>query len=70
MTLSAKQCTPCRGGVPPLGRAEAEHLLADVPGWTLSSDATTIERTFRFGDFAEAMAFVLTALGVPEPDGA
>ena len=58
MSLTAKKCTPCRGGIPPLTRAEAERLLAETPGWTLAADATRIERTFRFRDFAEAFAFV------------
>ena len=58
MGLSAKSCTPCRGGVPPLGRAEAERLLAETPGWTLDAGATRIERAFEFPDFAAALAFV------------
>jgi 4a-hydroxytetrahydrobiopterin dehydratase len=58
MELAAKKCIPCRGGVPPLSRAEAERLLSEVPGWTLGEDGTHIERTFRFKDFAAALAFV------------
>jgi len=34
MSLTAKQCTPCRGGVPPLTRAEAEGHHPDISfGW-------------------------------------
>lgn len=58
MSLTVKTCTPCRGGVPPLPRSEAERLLAETPGWTLSDDATRIERSFTFPDFAAALAFV------------
>ncbi len=58
MSLTTKGCTPCRGGIPPLGRAEAERLLAETPGWTLAEDASRIERMFRFKDFASALAFV------------
>ena len=58
MSLTAKQCTPCRGGVPPLTRAEAERLLRETPGWTLDADATRIERTFTTADFASALALV------------
>src|SRR5216117_520795 len=58
MNLTAKQCTPCRGGVPPLSRAEAERLLRETPGWTLDADATRIERTFKTADFASALALV------------
>ena len=58
MELAAKKCVPCRGGIPPLPRSDAEELLRDVPGWTLDEHATQIERSFRFKDFAGALAFV------------
>jgi 4a-hydroxytetrahydrobiopterin dehydratase len=58
MSLEAKQCVPCRGGIPPLPRADAERLLAQTPGWSLNDAATQIERAFRFEDFAGALAFV------------
>ena len=57
-TLVTKACTPCRGGIPPLMQPEAQNLLAQTPEWTLLDDAHRIERTFRFGNFAEALAFV------------
>jgi 4a-hydroxytetrahydrobiopterin dehydratase len=57
-TLSEKSCVACRGGVPPLDRAEAERLHAQIPEWTLKDDAHRIERTFRFKNFQEAMNFV------------
>jgi len=58
MSLEAKQCVPCRGGIPPLSRSDAERLLSETPGWSLNEAATAIERTFRFQDFAAALAFV------------
>src|SRR5260370_12618573 len=57
-TLAEKTCTPCRGGVPPLGRDEALRFQAQAPDWELRDDARRIERTFRFHDFREALAFV------------
>lgn len=69
MGLTAKTCTPCRGGIPPLTRPEAEKLLAETPGWTLSDDATRIERSFRFKDFASAMAFVQRVAELAEVEG-
>jgi 4a-hydroxytetrahydrobiopterin dehydratase len=56
--LDEKTCTPCRGGVPALTREEAERLHAQAPQWDLLEDAHRIERTFRFGNFREAMVFV------------
>ena len=55
MSLEARQCVPCRGGIPPLPREDAEQLLAETPGWTLDAEAKQIERTFRFPDFAQAL---------------
>ena len=57
-TLVQKTCTPCRGGIPPLSRAEAERFKAQIPAWELASDARHIERQFKFGNFREALAFV------------
>jgi 4a-hydroxytetrahydrobiopterin dehydratase len=58
MELAAKKCVPCRGGVPRLSLAEAQGLLAGTPGWSLNEQATHVERTFKFEDFAGALAFV------------
>ena len=52
-TLAEKTCTPCRGGVPPLGR----------------DDAHRIERTFRFRNFREALGFVQRIGELAETEG-
>lgn len=67
--LSEKKCTPCRGGVPPLTREEAEPLHAQAPEWQLLDDAHRIERRFRFPDFREALAFVDEVGALAEADG-
>ena len=69
MDLTAKTCTPCRGGIPPLPREDAEQLLADAPGWTLAPDARHIERDFKFLDFAAALAFVNRVGELAEAEG-
>ena len=46
--LVEKTCTPCRGGVPPLTREQAERLHPHAPQWELLEDARRIERSFRF----------------------
>ena len=69
MALTAKTCTPCRGGVPPLDHAEAQRLSAETPGWTLTDDATRIERTFRFPDFASALRLVQRIAELAEAEG-
>lgn len=67
--LAEKSCTPCRGGVPPLTREEAEQLRAQAPEWGLLDDARRIERTFRFGNFREALAFVQRVGELAEAEG-
>ncbi len=69
MGLAEKACVPCRGGVRGLPADEARRLLAEIPGWTLEEEATRIRRTFRFGDFASAMAFALRVGDLAEEEG-
>jgi len=33
--LVGKTCTPCRGGIPPLTREQAEFFHAQAPDWQL-----------------------------------
>jgi 4a-hydroxytetrahydrobiopterin dehydratase len=55
--LAARDCVPCKGGVPPLAPEEIPPLLEQVdPGWG-AVDAHHLARSFRFPDFAEALAF-------------
>jgi len=68
-TLVEKTCTPCRGGVPPLTREEAEGFLAQAPQWTLVDEAHRIERTFRFRNFREALEFVQKVGQLAEAEG-
>ena len=68
-TLAEKTCTPCRGGVPPLARDEALRFQKQAPDWELRDDAHRIERTFRFRNFREALAFVQRIGELAETEG-
>ena len=68
-TLAERACTPCQGGIPPLGADEAARLHAQAPDWSLLDDARRIERTFRFGDFGEALAFIDKVGALAEAEG-
>jgi 4a-hydroxytetrahydrobiopterin dehydratase len=57
MDLASKRCIPCEGGTPPLFKPQAEALLKEVSGWSLSPDAKSISKQFKFKNFAEALAF-------------
>lgn len=67
--LAETNCTPCRGGVPPLNEQEAAAYHAQVASWELVDQATRIERTFRFKNFAEAFRFVDRAAALAEAEG-
>jgi 4a-hydroxytetrahydrobiopterin dehydratase len=67
--LAEKTCTPCRGGIPPLSRAEAEKLREQVENWELADDAGRIARTFRFPNFRAALGFVQEVGELAESEG-
>jgi 4a-hydroxytetrahydrobiopterin dehydratase len=69
MDLIQKKCVACEGGMPPLNNAEAEILLEQVPGWTISDDGEKISREFQFKDFKESMAFVNKVAAIAESEG-
>ena len=56
MTLADRRCVPCKGGIPPMPRPQAERYLAETPLWRLDEAATHITRRFEFKDFAAALA--------------
>ena len=67
--LADKTCTPCRGGIPPLTREEAELLQGQAAGWQLLEEAHRIERSFRFRNFREALTFVQEIGELAEAEG-
>src|SRR5215510_8133360 len=67
--LASKTCTPCRGGVPPLRREQAETFHVQAPDWQLPEDAHHIERSFRFRNFREALTFVQEIGELAEAEG-
>ena len=68
-TLAEKTCTPCRGGVPPLTRDEAQRFQKQAPDWELGEGALRIQRTFQFHNFREALAFVQEVGELAETEG-
>src|ERR1700737_3758780 len=67
--LASKTCTPCRGGIPPLTREQAELFHAQAPDWQLAEEAHRIERSFRFRNFREALTFVQETGELAEAEG-
>jgi len=66
--LAARSCVPCRGGVPTLTREQIAPLLEQLEGWTVEDDKK-LTKSYRFGNFREALAFVNTAGEIAEAEG-
>ena len=61
MHLREKHCVPCEGGTPPLDGPATQLFMAEVPGWSLRTEAgqaPKIVKRYEFADFLGAMAFV------------
>ena len=67
--LHERACVPCKGGMPPMNRGQAETMAARVEGWMLADDALSIGHDFKFKDFKEAMAFVNAVAELAEMEG-
>ena len=69
MELAQKKCVACEGGMPPLNKSEAEVLLKQVQGWTLTDEARCIIKTFKCNDFMGAMRFGNDIAAIAEKEG-
>lgn len=68
LNLAARQCVPCRGGVPPLTREQYTPLLSQLTDWEVI-EGHHLEKTFTFNDFAEALKFVNGVGEIAEAQG-
>lgn len=66
--LAAKNCVPCRGGVPPLKGAELEALGSQVPGWNVVEEHH-LQKAFRFPNFRQGLDFVNRVGDLAEEQG-
>jgi 4a-hydroxytetrahydrobiopterin dehydratase len=55
MSLLQKNCVPGEGGNP-LPAAQVQELLKETPGWNISANGESLERTFTYKNFTEALA--------------
>lgn len=69
--LLKQKCVPCEknGGVKPLSMEEALDYLTEQPSWTLSEDAKTISKEYKFADFIGAVNFVNLVADIAEMEG-
>ena len=67
--LQKKHCTPCEGGVPPLGWQEAVALARSVEGWLLDPDAKKISRSWTVKNFLAGIDFFNKVAELAESEG-
>jgi 4a-hydroxytetrahydrobiopterin dehydratase len=65
------KCVACRGDEPPLSEAEIARYRLEVPQWNLveRDGILRLERTFKFKNFAQALAFTNQVAALAEAEG-
>ena len=66
--LAQRHCVPCEGGTPPLTGEQVEPLLSQLGGWEVV-EGKKLSKSFRFGNFVEAVDFVNKITPVAEAEG-
>jgi 4a-hydroxytetrahydrobiopterin dehydratase len=67
-SLADQTCIPCKGGIPPLTHEQIVPLEAQLDGWTVENDKK-LTRTYRFKNFAEAIAYANRVAAIAEEQG-
>lgn len=66
--LAEKKCQACSGDMPKLTADEQEQMRAELKNWDVV-EGHHLSKTFKFDDFAGALAFVNKAGEVAEAEG-
>ncbi len=69
MDLAQKKCVACESIQSPFVREEAQVLLKQIKGWTLSGDSRWLSKELKFKDFAEAMKFANAVADIANEQG-
>ncbi|MBI4496182.1 MAG: 4a-hydroxytetrahydrobiopterin dehydratase [Deltaproteobacteria bacterium] len=69
--LVRQKCEVCRVGAPQISEEEISRLLPHIPHWRIAErdGIRRLERTFRFKDFAQALAFTNRVGEAAEAEG-
>jgi 4a-hydroxytetrahydrobiopterin dehydratase len=59
--LASQHCEACRRDAPHATEAESAAYLLQIPEWEITEErgVKQLERVYRFGNFAEALAFTV-----------
>jgi len=71
MSLGEMKCEPCRGGMPPLTDEEIEQYHRQAQSWSVveKDGIKRLEKSFKFKDFAQALAFTNKVGELAEKEG-
>jgi 4a-hydroxytetrahydrobiopterin dehydratase len=69
MELGKKKCVPCEGGATTLPTAEVNRLLSQLSGWQVEAGVFELRKRYKFGSFAENIAFVNRMAELAEAEG-
>ena len=69
-TLSGMRCEACQRGAPTVTEAETRELLPRISEWRVEEEegVPRLVRTFKFPDFASALAFTVRVGDVAEEE--
>ena len=67
--LAARQCVPCKGGVPPLAGESLQELRSQLESDWLIVDQHHLEKEFQFKDFRQALDFTIRVGEMSEEQG-
>jgi 4a-hydroxytetrahydrobiopterin dehydratase len=70
-TIAAERCVACRKDSPRVTDAEIAELKPQIPEWNIveRDGIPRLERTYRFDDFAQALAFTNRVGALAEEEG-
>ncbi len=70
-TLTQERCVACRRDSPPVTDAEIAELKPQIPDWNMleRDGVPRLERTFKFPDWAQALAFTNKVGQLAEQEG-
>jgi 4a-hydroxytetrahydrobiopterin dehydratase len=71
MSLDEMKCVPCRGGMPTLTNSEIDQYYKQLQSWSVveKGGVKRLEKSFKFKDFAEALAFTNKVGEIAEEQG-
>jgi 4a-hydroxytetrahydrobiopterin dehydratase len=71
MELEKEKCIPCQGGMPTLTDAEIDQYYKQLQSWSVveRDGIKRLEKSFKFSDFAGALAFTNKVGELAEREG-